>query len=193
MSVKDLEAFLAANPSPVDVEVGKMYRVPCVRRLYTRDAADFSGSGWVPVIGPIHDDKEVIGFAPLHLHRDTRFEDTSRDWRLNTPLGRLARVESVGVHEALGIPIPIRHQYSLRQRKCRRLTDVWTPVRFTQSLEEAYRRCRIGPDGLCPHRGIPLAIGARLKDGSTVCAGHGLRWSAEGLPLPLEDPTEDPS
>jgi hypothetical protein len=185
MNLKHLEAFLAANPSPVDVEVGKMYRVPCVRRLNARDPSDFLGKGWMPVIGPIHDDKEVIGVAPLHLHYDSRFLSIEPDWSRPGPLGRLGTVVGVDVDETFGIQRKL--QYALKLRKCRRATDVWTPVKFTRPLEEAHRRCRIGPDGLCPHRGIPLALGARLQDGSTVCAGHGLRWSAEGELQPLED------
>lgn len=185
MNLNHLEAFLAANPSPVNVVVGKMYKVPCIRRVHSGKFRDLSGRGWIPVLGPIHDDEELIGFASPHLHNDSRFLTVKGNRVHSDSLSRLGTVTCLGdgfVH--LG---PV--QYALKLRMCRRLTDVWTPVRFTRPLEEAYRRCRIGPDGLCPHRGIPLALGARLQDGSIVCAGHGLRWSAEGELLPLEDPS----
>jgi hypothetical protein len=189
MNLKHLEAFLASNPSPTDVVVGKMYKVPCIRRVHSGKFRDLSGRGWIPVIGPIHDDKELIGFESLHLHYDSRFLTVKGNRVHSDSLSRLREVESLeDVFVHLG---PV--QYALKLRKCRRLTDVWTPVRFTRPLEEAHRRCRIGPDCLCPHRKIPLALGARLQDGSVVCAGHGLRWSAEGHLLPLEDPTEAPS
>jgi hypothetical protein len=190
MSIKDLEAFLAANPSPVDVEVGKFYQVPCIRRSNREHPRVDSEADWIPVIGPVHDDKELIGFAPLHLHRDTRFAfDTPFTFARSDALARLGRVESLEED----LRWRFRYECAMKRRKCCRATDVWTPVKFTRPLEEAHRRCRIGPDGLCPHRGIPLALGARLQDGSMVCAGHGLRWSAEGHLLPLEDPTEAPS
>lgn len=186
MNLKSLEAFLASNPSPTDVVVGRKYKVPCIRRIYSGDYKDLSGGGWAPVIGPIHDDKEVIGFAPLHVHHDTRFSAATGGFPFSSEaLKRLAKVESLEDDYTRRGPV----QYALKLRMCRRLTDVWTPVKFTRPLEEAHRRCRIGPDGLCPHRAIPLALGARLPDGSTVCAGHGLRWSAEGELLPLEDPS----
>jgi hypothetical protein len=43
--------------------VGKFYMVPCV----------WYYGEWMPVIGPRHDDKEVIGFTDKHYHKDVRF------------------------------------------------------------------------------------------------------------------------
>ena len=186
MNLKHLEAFLAANPSPVNVVVGKMYKVPCIRQVYCDHPQPSQEADWIPVIGPIHDDKEIIGYSPLHLHRDNRFvKKTPFSYESSDALSRLGRVERV----TESVSWRFRIECAIKHRKCIRLADVWTPVKFTRPLEEAYRRCRIGPDGLCPHRGIPLAVGARLPDGSTVCAGHGLRWSAKGELLPLEDPS----
>lgn len=191
MNLKHLEAFLASNPSPTDVVVGRRYKVPCIRRVCCDRFQSDQRADWIPVIGPIHDDKEVIGFAPLHLHRDYRFiKETPFSFNPSDALSRLGRVQRVNDDDGLNDDDGWRFttECAIKHRKCIRLTDVWTPVGFTRPLEEAYRRCRIGPDALCPHRGIPLAAGARLPDGSTVCVGHGLRWSAKGELLPLEQP-----
>ena len=53
---------------PDRLVVGQKYRRPCVR-------AQWHGSyiTWVPVIGPVHDDRKHIGAAFQHLHVDYRF------------------------------------------------------------------------------------------------------------------------
>lgn len=171
----ELDSYLQANPSPVEVEVGRFYQVPCIRHYY-------GGKNWIPVIGPVHDDNDVIGFPLRHLHRDTRF-DPSILLTTNGSLTRLSNVMRVDDEWLKYSEV----EFTVERRKCLRIADRWIPVRFTKPLEEQHRRCRIGADGLCPHRGIPVALGHRLPDGSMICAGHGLRWSANGELLPLEE------
>jgi hypothetical protein len=177
MNLKHLEAFLAANPSPTQVEVGRFYRVPCARH---------NRGSWLPLIGPIHEDREIIGFKPVHVHVDSRFVgDTPLYPTDMLKLGKPLSLTSYWSDVDAVLP---GLQFQAMRRMCRRQALCWQPVKFTRELEAVYQGCRIGPDGICPHRGIPLAVGARLQDGSTVCVGHGLRWSAEGELLPLEQP-----
>jgi hypothetical protein len=178
-TVSRLEAFLITNPSPVDVEVGGFYQVPCIRHSYADDSPK---RGWIPVIGPVHDDADVINFKHRHLHRDTRFTAEGLDY-LQGRLTRLTKVERVDDLRWDGTQL----EYAMKRRKCRRHADCWHPVSFTKPLEAHHRRCRIGADGLCPHRGIPVALGHRMADGSIVCAGHGLRWSPDGALIPLQE------
>jgi hypothetical protein len=180
MNFKDLEAFLAANPSPTEVEVGRFYRVPCARH---------NRGSWLPLIGPIHEDREIIGFKPVHVHVDSRFVHDSYGytWWPSTDMIKLGKPLSLTFNWSEAVLPGL--QFQAMRRMCRRKALCWQPVKFTRELEAVYQGCRIGPDGICPHRKIPLALGARLQDGSTVCAGHGLRWSAEGELLPLEDPS----
>jgi hypothetical protein len=181
----DLQAFLDANPSPVDVVPGRFYNVPCARHVTRRSN---SNPPWAPIISPVHDDLDVIGFQYLHVHHDTRF------WPMPLSahgglLSRLGKVLSVDDPSAHSWDNSRELQFAVKRRLCRRQADRWEPVKFTRPLEDKHRRCRIGPDGLCPHRGIPIALGHRLPDGSTVCAGHGLRWSSTGELLTLEATT----
>ena len=183
MTIADnLQAFLAANPSPLEVEVGKLYKVPCIRRVRANGDDDVE---WIPVIGPVHDDKEAIGFPHLHVHHDTRFSDLNLNLFMGSlaRLGRVERLDKEVLQADRWFKADLR--FSMRRRRCKRQTDCWRPVHFTEALEEQHRHCRIGADGLCPHRGIPLALGHKLADGSTVCAGHGLRWIADGEHVPL--------
>lgn len=47
--------------------LGKVYKRPCVR------AAWCGRVDWYPVIGPLHEDNEFIGFQHQHFHVDYRF------------------------------------------------------------------------------------------------------------------------
>ena len=53
-----------------DYEVGKLYRVPCLRA--TKDNS-YGSRGWVPIIGPEHADAEFLNFPYMHWHIDWRF------------------------------------------------------------------------------------------------------------------------
>lgn len=50
-------------------EVGRYYRVPCVRGRWILGDSPL----WIPVIGPLHEDTEYIGFPFQHWHVDYRF------------------------------------------------------------------------------------------------------------------------
>jgi hypothetical protein len=178
-TIAKLQAFLAEHPAPTAVELGRFYWVPCARH--------FKGP-WLPLIGPVHDDIEIINFRPLHVHVDSRFvhESYGNKCGSSTDLLKLGTPLSLTSPWSESNELIRGLQFAVKRRKCRRKALCWDPVRFTRELEAAHRGCRVTPDGLCPHRRIPIALGHRLPDGSTVCAGHGLRWSATGEPLPLE-------
>jgi hypothetical protein len=61
----------------IDVEepqVGERYLVPVVRELRVGPRGlRIVGDLWVPVIGPLHDDTEIIGLPARHWHVDFRF------------------------------------------------------------------------------------------------------------------------
>jgi hypothetical protein len=152
-------------------EVGKFYLVPCVRHY----------GEWVPVIGPRHDDREVIGFAEKHYHKDVRF--LSDDWleqrwawsRFNSSRPLTCTPEEYELASVLIVDAEPRE----RRMKCRRrmpqfptaITDAGRPA-WQRKLERAYKNAN-AKCGRCPHRGLPLN-GQPVKDGKVICPGHGL-------------------
>ena len=177
--------FLAANPSPTDVVAGKFYRVPC--------ATHPDGKTWrfgvkhVPLLGTVHEDSDIVGFRPWHIHTDTRF----LSFQNCSPLpfaGPALR--------ALSTPLTLTDYWSddviltrwafanlsMRLMKARRadppewLTGIahWMP-----DLESSYASASAGC-GVCPHRQIPLSAGRNMGNGVRQCPGHGLCWDREG-------------
>lgn len=61
-------------PRPADADgpltTGRIYRVTEVRTRMTHAGNHVE---WVPVLGPFHDDAEIIGFESRHWHVDYRF------------------------------------------------------------------------------------------------------------------------
>ena len=114
----------------------------------------------VAVIGPIHDDPE-LGQPMPHLHIDRRYEEGRSPFEI---ILVDSDIEIVMMPKTLLTHAPtIAHGYG-----------------ELPELQAAHQHCRV-VDGLCPHKKIPLDAGRKLFDGSTVCAGHGLRWSADGF------------
>ncbi len=170
-------------------EVGSFYLVPCARAMaQSRDgewrpnlrhpSATAANKGWVPVIGEVHEDREMIGFQPDHIHVDVRFAWLNGEdaWRvMSQPL--VARDHSWDeIHRSE----PTRFEFMRRRLRCKRPGQLFPVGVWTPKLEQAHAGCRVGADGLCPHRGIPIAAGEQLPDGSMVCPGHGLRWGKRG-------------
>lgn len=153
--------------------VGKFYRVPCVH-VSTWHAY----KGWLPVLGPMHEDAEFIGFKFQHFHLDWRFVPT-RLWQ------KLGDLNYAGHHFAWPIQDPdgwgrkvILEGPALRLLKCKRDPGRF-PVdraRWLGPLGKALACAKL-VNGLCPHRGIPASAMHREGDVLT-CPGHGLRWNA---------------
>ncbi len=173
-------------------EVGKFYNVPCIKT--TRDAA-WCGE-WMPVIGPLHSDAEIIKFPASHWHIDWRFVLSSamRHVRTETPYGNVVQRIAYEHHpDDFSIykqPL-IEGDVVVRRMKCKR---DWPPYPHAKQqrhwgpeLEKAFAGCKLGPGMVCPHRGVPLD-GAQ-RDGDVVtCPGHGLRWNIKTGELVLSPP-----
>ena len=52
----------------MNYQVGKFYRVPCIRAAKPVQY----GNEWLPILGPWHEDTEHINFPHHHYHVDAR-------------------------------------------------------------------------------------------------------------------------
>lgn len=170
-------------------EVGKFYKVPCVRgawgsETYIRD--------W-PVMGSLHEDGEIIKFPHQHYHIDWRFVQ-ARIIGVDDGLDVLRRGRTFLEHQYAiplitwarlnpdGLPPPV-----MRRRKCQRahhLPFERPAITWMPKLEAAHATCKL--TGLvCPHRGYDLSHEPVADDGTITCPMHGLRWNAfTGEPAP---------
>ena len=165
--------------SEIDDEpvVGKVYLGPGVQ----------SYGQWMPVIGPLHEDTAIIGFADKHYHKDVRFMrgrdiQDRFDWAVTVSLNLPTCTPEVLTLTTVLTDIdgPLREI----RKVCRRampelplqISDEGRPA-WQLKLEDAYEnasaRC-----GRCPHRGFSLK-GLPVKDGKVICPGHGLQWEVE--------------
>ena len=159
--------------------MGQTYLVPCVA----------PGGYFWPVLGPKHEDAELIGFDKRHYHYDIRFLS-------NHDLTLLA-AKSAGIpgFPGLFLVAPARIaaellRFVLTDRPDRELGEpVLQPRRCHRSmphhpelppwipaLEERYRDKCLKTCGTCPHKGLPLHTLAADADGVIECPGHQLRW-----------------
>lgn len=175
--------------------VGRYYLVPTVKyrwgvghRLYP----------W-PVIGPKHEDAEIIGFTPTHYHVDGRFL-TPRQWVSlenyyldGAPVycARRPLAYFSGGYHANHIMDP-HPPIVWRRKRCYRadaeypiarveLAWLWLP-KLRRHYEGSTARTKDGRL-VCPHRGAPLTSFTPDEQGNVTCPLHGLRWcAATGLP-----------
>lgn len=155
-------------------EVGKYYMVPCVRGEWDRKVADW------PVLGPLHDDTEHIGFETPHYHVDARFV---ADRHLFLMRGGKANVFVFPLHgpheyekQLYESTRPDLKHLGYRRRKCKRQwPDHPQTGEWQQSLEDAYQDVVLKAP-ICPHRGAPLDT-LEMKDGCVLCPLHGLRFN----------------
>lgn len=174
----------------VRYEVGKSYRVP---KVY----GDIYGRArWWPVMGPKHEDKALIGFAPIHYHIDWRFVPES-DYRRIVRGRTEDNCYAVVLQETYySVEPPPERQRSiatspnpnvilarpeLRRAKCIR-EMVPYPIAHVErawmaKLRPAYADCKM-KNMICPHRGLPLDT-LPVIDGVVTCPGHGLRWRVD--------------
>jgi hypothetical protein len=155
------------------VNIGEFYRVPAV---LVREWWGFKG--WLPVMGPMHEDSEFVNFPWQHFHIDWRFAPTrvwnaNRDWPLE------------GSHFGSPIQCPdkrgdrvIVQGPELRRMKYKRDPGRY-PIgraRWLQAMQKRFA-CSKLINGTCPHRGIPVS--AMHQDGDILtCPAHGLQWNA---------------
>ena len=173
----------AGGGTPMLAEVGKFYRVPCVKAKGNSlwQPSVFCGE-WIPIVGPEHRDAEIVKFPNLHWHVDVRFVSKkvfhnmcwhSRGTPYGVPLTRYVSRDKTLISET---ETYIDSEIEFKLRKCRRDPPPYpySKAQWLKPLAESMRGCR-AVNGICPHRGLPL-IGPR--DGDVVtCIGHGLRWN----------------
>jgi len=156
-------------------EVGRIYRVPAV--LVT---GWWHYRGWLPVIGPMHEDAEFLNFPWPHFHVDWRFAPEAV-WESHRDF------PNQGSHFAMPIQCPdkrgnqvIVRGPELRRMKCKRAPGRFPVERANERWLPALRAkfaCAKLINGTCPHRGIPVS--AMYRDGDILtCPGHGLQWNA---------------
>lgn len=169
------------NVEDVDeVIVGRRYLVNTVRTL----KQTVWGGTLTPILGGLHEDREVIGFRPDHIHVDWRFVWHARFEFIQRSMGdrRLVRPFSLlGLPLSIGMAISEHYrtgemQPERRDMECKRVFDVFPEsAPWMAELERHYRNARACKN-VCPHRGISL-VGAPEDDrGARVCPGHGLSW-----------------
>jgi len=151
-------------------EVGTTYLVPSV----------FDATyGWRPVIGPAHEDKDIIGVPGEHYHYDARF---LTDEQLSEMSFEPKRIRpELSIEEALVViqwVTRIKGEVVERPLVCLRRMPTFM-VRFARTkrrihwmprLEDAFEGARLACLR-CPHKGLPLG-GLPLEDGRlVVCPG----------------------
>lgn len=165
-------------------EVGKFYRVPCVK---TTKEQRVGRGAWVPVIGPKHEDAEFVGFPDVHWHIDWRFvadEIFAQETALRSPksavFGSIV-MESTKPHEYFGPSRALTTEFKVRRIKCRRTMPTYPNELVARGwgpkLNAAYKDCRM-QNMTCPHRGLPLD-GCETHGDVVTCPGHGLRWNVK--------------
>ena len=156
--------------------VGCHYLVPCLVGD-PRVAWMANDRNLVPVIGPMHSDKDFIGADFEHFHIDWRFvEDVMAPYLRGfeySPHGHVIRGQQL-----LEGPY-LKPLY--RSMKCVRLMPDFPAFKNEYgwaALERAQRRTcnKLKPGNICPHRGIDLTP-FEQPDGTAICPGHGLRWN----------------
>jgi hypothetical protein len=90
-----------------ELMIGRFYSVPTVQAVFNGRIDDW------PVIGPAHEDAEVIGFAPIHYHFDFRFFSVDQLAVLGGYAAHKYVLYQYGGNPELG---PVIY----RRRKCRR-------------------------------------------------------------------------
>jgi hypothetical protein len=185
--------FMAAHSSPEGCIAGRRYMVPCIS--HSKLSCKLFGWGnWIPLIGPLHEDQEHIGFRPWHIHVDTRFitlnskDCCSESRALAHPVSFSDGGTWNGAQDDLYLDIASNAVLDLRWLQCRRpVPPVFPQARWAKGLQKAHAGCRI-VDGLCPHRGIPIACGRHVAPGVRQCPGHGLAWDDDGRQVQLVEP-----
>lgn len=172
------------------MQIGKFYDVPTVQcKFFGRDDI------W-PIIGPMHEDKEYIGFEYLHYHLDYRFF-TQDQWQF-IQRWTSNKIEKYGIgillSEVIGEtsigyqsnPLDLK-RYTLpkpimRRRKYQREMPVFShlsEIKWLQDLEDAYADKALLPSLICPHRGASLQGLPIDENGCVTCPLHQLRWNVK--------------
>jgi hypothetical protein len=167
---------------PIDAAaiVGKLYMVPCVRIIGEKE--------WVPVLGPKHEDREIIGFIQEHYHHDPRFMtkknfEIGKECSPDVPGGILLTVVA---DEALFFDDKTELETSFQVKVCKREMPTFPVSNFRDSIRAAYANHTLKDGLVCPHRGVPLAP-FETAEGFAICPGHGLCWDLRNRRMATEE------
>jgi hypothetical protein len=161
-------------------EVGRFYMVPCVEGTWC------GVQKFWPVIGPFHNDAEIIEFDEWHWHIDVRFisgspyfhknvQDVVREFPLMLTIAR-PNYSQGDYFTPAKHPMPV-----LKRRKCRRQyashETSMDRARWLQKLEASCGSAGLR-NGRCPHRGTDLSTMIPDEFGCIECPLHGLIFDA---------------
>lgn len=157
-----------------ELEIGRFYMVPTVRGPLWERVGDW------PVLGSMHEDRDIIGFDWPHYHYDFRFFD-ARAWsyvmrwcEYEAPNGAVMSYRP-DIPYCL-VPGPVVY----RRRRCQRLMPEFPRDKALKGwlprLEAAYADATLKPGLICPHRGASLRGLPVDERGCVVCPLHGLKW-----------------
>lgn len=157
-------------------QLGNFYDVPAVRVNVWRGFA-----GWIPVVGPKHEDAEIVAFPWQHFHIDWRFASkrvlrNAISYR-DPPIPSLAYASVVQCPDSYDRKV-IEEGPVLKRMKCKRELPTYPADRapWIPQLEQKFACAKLIA-GKCPHRGIPVE--SMIRDGDVLtCPGHGLRFNA---------------
>ena len=154
----------------VQMKVGTFHNRPCVRAIWP--SLYYARPDWIPVLGPVHSDAEVLNFEPKHLHVDYRF--LRKRQRKDSFLNRIDLVfasvitilEPVGADGAQvkieDLPddrYPLESYWRTMRRRFQGPYPPYPPgwkIPWSEELHEAYRDETLKDGLICPHRGAPL-------------------------------------
>ena len=183
---------------------GKFYRRPCIRTVWPGEP---DSPRWLPILGPLHEDREIINFPAHHYHVDFRFlhqRDRESDQLLvhqihpvylltvttATPVG--AGFDRIRLHQLPNAQFPAETYLSTRKR---RFSGAYPPypnqqAPWLEQLHHAYQDAVLKDNLVCPHRGADLSGLQPDQDNCLTCPLHGLRWSlSTGQLAPAADLT----
>lgn len=177
--------FMSTNPSPEDCTLGGYYDVPCIGSEFLGTLMKEWGE-WIPLIGPPHDDLDVMGDPRWHIHIDTRFIGFPSHYSLKDKEHSIQYI-IVLTHPLNDSIYPIamnnlrdKSLLKVRRMECIRSNPLKYPgAPWRGKLEEAYANHTV-LKGRCPHRGILVKCGRLLQEGVYQCPGHGLIWEDDG-------------
>jgi hypothetical protein len=161
--------------------VGQRYLVPCV--LFWPRLIGIGKAVWIPVFGPLHDDKQYLNVEKDHWHIDFRFM-TRPMMRARNLLWSRRDIFAYGMFP--DTPSLEKQEPAERTMKCVSRMPHYHSLELTKKLEDAFADAtvvNVGGCRTCPHRGLPLDGLPREEDGSVVCRGHGLCWREDGTML----------
>lgn len=156
------------------IEVGKYYLVPTFNTL---------PYGYIPVTGPLHEDKEYIKFEYQHYHIDWRFARAGMGyWGDDVEFAKVFMPINMKGESA----VKPGGELHYRRWKCVRVVPDYPgmerPVRWLPDLETAYAGRKLGNGLICPHRGVCIKNAVDpsaplLPNDLATCPAHGLQWN----------------